>query len=69
MKLNDKIIFHFLGLLLLFNGGFMLLSALISLIYQDGVTLNILFAGIITMSFGALVMLKTRDQYVINIII
>lgn len=62
MKLNDKIIFHFLGLLLLFNGGFMLLSALISLIYQDGVTLNILFAGIITMSFGALVMLKTRDH-------
>ncbi len=62
MKLNDKIIFHFLGLLLLFNGGFMLLSALISLIYQDGVTLNILLAGIITIMAGALVMFKTRDH-------
>lgn len=62
MKLNDKIIFHFLGLLLLFNGGFMLLSTLISLIYQDGVTLNILLAGIITIMAGALVMFKTRDH-------
>ena len=62
MKLNYKIIFHFLGLLLLFNGGFMLLSALISLIYQDGVTLNIFFAGLITILVGVLIMLQTRDH-------
>ena len=62
MKLNNKIIFHFLGLLLLFNGGFMLLSALISLIYQDGVTLKILLAGIVTMIAGGIVMFRTKDH-------
>ena len=29
MKLNYKIIFHFLGLLLLFNGGFILKNGLV----------------------------------------
>ena len=41
MKLNYKIIFHFFGLLLLFNGGFMLLAALLSFFYKDGATLNL----------------------------
>ena len=40
MKLNFKIIFHFFGLLLLFNGGFMLLAALMSFIYKDGVIVH-----------------------------
>ncbi|WP_346881084.1 potassium transporter TrkG [uncultured Algibacter sp.] len=60
MKLNYKIIFHFLGLLLLFNGGFMLLSALISLIYKDGVTLQIFLAGLLTITCGAISMIATR---------
>ncbi|SFZ93708.1 trk system potassium uptake protein TrkH [Flaviramulus basaltis] len=62
MKLNYKIIFHFLGLLLLFNGGFMLLSALISLIYKDGVTLQIFIAGITTLVAGLLAMVFTRSH-------
>jgi trk system potassium uptake protein TrkH len=62
MKLNYKIIFHFLGLLLLFNGGFILLSAIVSLIYQDGVTLNLFFAGLITLIIGVLMMFQTRDH-------
>ena len=62
MKLNYKIIFHFLGLLLLFNGGFMLLSALISLIYKDGVTLQIFLAGITTLIAGLLAMVFTRNH-------
>lgn len=62
MKLNYKIIFHFLGLLLLFNGGFMLLAALISLIYKDGVTFQISVAGILTMGVGAIAMLLTRHH-------
>lgn len=62
MKLNYKIIFHFLGLLLLFNGGFMLLSTLISYIYKDGVTFQLFLAGIITMIFGGLVMILTRSH-------
>lgn len=62
MKLNYKIIFHFLGLLLLFNGGFMLLSAIISLIYKDGVTLQIFLAGITTLLVGLLAMVFTRSH-------
>jgi len=44
----------------LFNGGFMLLSALVSLIYKDGVTLQIFFAGIITLLVGVVAMVFTR---------
>ena len=62
MKLNYKIIFHFLGLLLLFNGGFMLLSTLISWVYKDGVTLELSFASIVTIVLGGLVMLFTRNH-------
>ncbi|WP_104735567.1 TrkH family potassium uptake protein [Hanstruepera ponticola] len=62
MKLNYKIIFHFFGLLLLFNGGFILLSALVSFIYKDGVTNNLLLGGIIIIAIGAFLMFKTRDH-------
>ncbi|MCB0433648.1 MAG: TrkH family potassium uptake protein, partial [Mangrovimonas sp.] len=62
MKLNYKIIFHFFGLLLLFNGGFMLLATLMSLIYKDGVTLNLLVAGLITVVSGISMMYRTRDH-------
>jgi trk system potassium uptake protein TrkH len=61
MKLNYKLIFHFLGLLLLFNGGFMFLAALISLIYKDGATLQISIAGLIVLVFGGLTMLVTKS--------
>jgi trk system potassium uptake protein TrkH len=62
MRLNFKIIFHFLGLLLLFNGGFMLLATLISLIYQDGVSFQIFLSGIVTLLIGAFVMVGTRNH-------
>ncbi|WP_406682956.1 TrkH family potassium uptake protein [Seonamhaeicola sp. MEBiC1930] len=62
MKLNYKIIFHFLGLLLLFNGGFMLLSALVSFLYKDGVTTQLLLAGIITLVLGVIGMVFTRKH-------
>ncbi|MDU8885238.1 potassium transporter TrkG [Yeosuana sp. MJ-SS3] len=60
MKLNYKIIFHFLGLLVLFNGGFMLLASLVSLIYEDGVTFQLFLSGILVLLAGSLVMLFTR---------
>lgn len=44
----------------MFNGGFMLLSALISLIYRDGVTFQIFQAGIITLVIGVISMVFTR---------
>jgi trk system potassium uptake protein TrkH len=67
IKLNYKIIFHFLGLLLLFNGGFMLLSALVSFIYSDGVTLQLCSAGLISIAIGGIAMFLTRNhQKVLN---
>ena len=62
MKLNYKIIFHFLSSLLLFNGGFMILSSLISLIYDDGVTLELFLASMITILSGGIVMFFTRNH-------
>ena len=62
MKLNYKIIFHFLGLLLLFNGGFMLLSSLVGYLYKDGVSLQIFLAGITTLIIGLLAMVFTRKH-------
>ena len=62
MKLNYKIIFHFFGLLLLFNGGFMLLSSLVSLIYEDGVTFKLFLSGIVTLLVGIFAMVSTREH-------
>ena len=46
----------------MFNGGFMLLSALVSLIYKDGVTFQIFLAGIITLLVGVVAMVFTRHH-------
>lgn len=62
MKLNYKIIFHFFGLLLLFNGGFMMLATLISLIYKDGVTLELFLSGLSTLILGAIAMIATKKH-------
>ncbi|MDX1277661.1 TrkH family potassium uptake protein [Oceanihabitans sediminis] len=62
VRLNYKIIIHFFGLLLLFNGGFMLLSALISLIYKDGVTYELSISGIFTLLVGVFLMVSTRKH-------
>ncbi len=62
MKLNYKIIFHFLGLLMLFNGGFMLLSALVSLLYKDGVTGRLCIAALLTLLLGVIAMVFTRKH-------
>ncbi len=62
MKLNYKIIFHFLGLLILFNGGFILLSSLVSFLYKDGVSFELFLAGISTFIVGAVSMFFTRKH-------
>jgi trk system potassium uptake protein TrkH len=62
MNLNYKIIFHLMGLLLLCNGGFMLLAALVSGIYDDGVTLDITLAAIVTLLVGIMAMFYTRGH-------
>ncbi len=62
MGFNTKIILHLMGLLLLCNGGFMLLAALVSGIYEDGVTLDITMASIVTMMIGVMAMFLTRGH-------
>ncbi|MFT5862383.1 MAG: trk system potassium uptake protein TrkH [Flavobacteriales bacterium] len=61
-KLNYKIIFHLMGLLLLFNGGFMLIAALVSFLYHDGATIHIVLSALLTLFAGVLLMFTTRDH-------
>lgn len=61
-KLNYSLIVYLLGVLLLVNGGFMLLSSLVSLAYQDGVTTSIVLSGLITIALGGLCMLLNRNH-------
>src|SRR6056300_283295 len=62
MRLNGKIIMHLMGLLLLCNGAFMLVAALVSGLYKDGVTIEITMAAIVTMLIGLVSMFFTRDH-------
>lgn len=51
-----------MGLLLLFNGLFMLIAAVVSGIYDDGATLDIALASITTMFIGVTSMYFTRNH-------
>ena len=51
-----------MGLVLLFNGGFMLIAALVSFLYKDGVTLDLLLAGLTTFAIGGTLMFLTRTH-------
>jgi len=62
VKLNYKIIFHLMGLLVTVNGGFMLLATLVSYIYKDGVVLEMLMSSATTMLIGAAIMYSTRSK-------
>jgi trk system potassium uptake protein TrkH len=73
-KLNYRIIFHLMGLLISVNGGFMLLATLVSYLYKDGVTNPLLFASLVTIITGLSLMyftktsrkeIQKRDGYVI----
>ncbi len=61
-KLNFKIVVFLMGILLLFNGGLMLLSSLISFVYKDGITFEITLAAFLVLSIGALMMLFGRQH-------
>ena len=51
-----------MGLLLVFNGGFMALAALISGIYKDGATIEISMAALVSMLLGIMAMFYTRSH-------
>ncbi|UCE92874.1 MAG: TrkH family potassium uptake protein, partial [Flavobacteriaceae bacterium] len=59
-KFNFKIILQLMGILLLFNGGFMLVSGLVSWYYNDGALEGILLAGGVTMLTGLLLRFITK---------
>ncbi len=62
VKLNYKIIFYLMGLLIMVNGGFMLLSSTISFYYKDGVGNQMVIAGIVTILLGAIFMFSTKNH-------
>ncbi|MEE2801051.1 MULTISPECIES: TrkH family potassium uptake protein [Nonlabens] len=61
-RLNYKIIIYIMGLLLLFNGGFMFLSAAVSAIYREPEGIDILMAGVVAIILGAISMYLTRKH-------
>ena len=61
-RLNYQIILHIMGLLLLTNGGFMLLAAVASWFYEDGVTMEVSTAAFITLLSGIFLMYSTRGH-------
>ena len=61
-RLNYKLISYILGLLLLFNGLAMLVTSGVSLLVNDGVFNNITSSGIITISFGIILMMLNRNN-------
>lgn len=61
-KLNSEIICYLMGVLLLFNGGFMLLSTLVSILTKDGVTVELSLAALLTLMVGIILMLITRNH-------
>jgi len=59
--LNIKIIIRLLGILLLIEGLFMMLSIPISIIYTENQELDFLISGLITFFFGGISWSLTRD--------
>jgi len=62
MRINYKIIFHFFGLLLVFNGAFMMVSTIVSLVYNDGVAFEMFLSGFTIAIIGIMIMVRTRDH-------
>ena len=62
MKINIKIITYFLGFLLIINGGFMFLSALLSFIYKDGITVDLILSGTIVSIIGLLMLFLNKNH-------
>ncbi|MEL4455549.1 TrkH family potassium uptake protein [Lutimonas vermicola] len=59
-KFNFKIILQLMGILLLFNGGFMLVSGLVSWYFNDGALNGILLAGGLTVFIGIVLRFATK---------
>ncbi len=62
-KFNLKIILYVIGILLAFNGGLMLLAALISFLMKDGVSSEITLCAFIVIGMGASMVLIFRNHH------
>jgi len=62
MKFNWKVLFNILGVLLMFNGGFMLLSLLVSFFYEQSSWKAILASAGVSFLTGILTWWATRKQ-------
>ncbi len=62
LRLNYKIITYIMGLLLVFNGGFMLISAVVSAIYSEAEAAQIFTSSLVAMAIGGLLMALTRNH-------
>ena len=61
-KFNYKVILYIIGILLLFNGGLMLLATLASWIMKDGVTYEMTISAFFVMTLGGFMMLLFRNH-------
>ena len=61
-KINLRLISHLIGLLFVVNGGFMILAAVVSYLYGDGVFWQMFQASILALVLGVVVMISTRNH-------
>jgi len=61
-NINLRIVLFLMGILLLFNGAFMLMAAGVSYFYQEDVVVEITFAAFSVLSVGALAVLVFRKH-------
>ena len=61
-KLNKKLIFYIIGMLLIFNGGAMLISSIVSLIVNDGAIREITLSAVIVIVLGCLIMTFSKNN-------
>ena len=61
-KLNRKLIFYIIGLLLLFNGIAMLFSSFVSFLTNDGVLKEVTLSALITIILGWIIMSFTKSN-------
>jgi trk system potassium uptake protein TrkH len=61
-SINYKIIIFLMGVLLIFNGSIMLLSVLVSFIYQDGITTELISSAFSIILLGTLMSLLTKNH-------
>ena len=62
MRFNLKIIGSLLGILLMINGGFMLLCLPVSLIYREGGVMPLILSSVITTVIGGLIWFLTKKR-------